>query len=119
MLLGERAGERVKKAGGLNGYVIACYNFVESGDIKFVHIMFADINGHQDKDPDWKYVGSKVNATTGSRRTETYNTNLKGKTKLRDGSAYLDRSVVNFGRWRQERLGSTPPWSIFAKNSIL
>lgn len=100
-------------------HVVACYNFEGSGDIKFIHIMIANINGHQSKDPDWKYVGSKVNAATGSRRTETYNTNLKGKTKLRDGSVYLDSSKVNFNRWRQERHGSTPPWSIFAKNSIL
>jgi transcriptional regulator with XRE-family HTH domain len=98
-------------------HVIACYNFLESGDIRFVHIMFANINGHQDESPDWKYVGSKVNTTTGSRRTETYVTNLKGTTKLRDGSVYLDRDKVNFKRWRQEREGSIPPWSIFAKNT--
>jgi len=97
-------------------HVIACYNFLETGGIKFVHIMFADINGHQHENSDWNYVGSKVNSTTGSRRTETYNTNLKGTTKLRDGSIYLDSSKVNFSRWRQEREGSIPPWSIFAKN---
>ena len=95
-------------------HVVACYNFVESGDIKFVHLMFADINGHQTSDPDWNYVGSKVNSTTGSRRTETYNTNLKGTTKLRDGSIYLDTSAVNFSRWRQSRNNFIPPWSIFA-----
>ena len=97
-------------------HVIACYNFLDTGDIKFVHIMLADINGHQHKSPDWNYVGSKANSTTGSRRTETYNTNLKGTTKLRDGSIYLDSSKVNFSRWRQKRDGSIPPWSIFAKN---
>lgn len=98
-------------------HVIACYNFIESGDIKFVHIMFANINGHQSDSPDWNYVGSKVNSTTGSRRTETYVTNLKGTTKLRDGSVYLDPEIVSYGRWRQERDGSIPPWSIFAKNT--
>lgn len=98
-------------------HVVACYNFVESGDIKFVHIMFADINGQQCESPDWNYVGSKVNSTTGSRRTETYNTNLKGTTKLRDGSVYLDSEKVTFSRWRQDREGSIPPWSIFAKNT--
>ena len=98
-------------------HVIACYNFVESGDIKFVHIMFADINGHQSQNPDWNYIGSNVNSTTGSRRTETYNTNLKGTTKLRDGSVYLDTDVVKYTRWRQERDGTIPPWSIFAKNA--
>ena len=96
-------------------HVIACYNFVASGDIKFVHIMIADINGYQTHNPDWNYVGSKINPIKGSRRTETYNTNLKGTTKLRDGSVFLDSDTVKFKRWRQEREGSIPPWSIFAK----
>lgn len=96
-------------------HVIACYNFVENGDIKFVHIMFAKLNGHQHKDSDWCYVGSKVNSDTGSRRTETYVTTLAGTTKLRDGSVYLDTSKVNFTRWRQARKGVAPPWSIFNK----
>ena len=98
-------------------HVIACYNFIESGDIKFVHIMFADLNGYQTDSPDWNYVGSKVNSVTGSRRTETYNTNLKGTTKLRDGSVFLDSDVVTFKRWRQEREDSVPPWSIFVKDT--
>jgi hypothetical protein len=51
---------------------------------------------------------------TGSRRTETYNTTLLGTTKLRDGSAFLDPTVVNFKRWRQKRRGAAPPYSIFA-----
>lgn len=97
-------------------HVIACYRFLETGDIKFVHIMFADINSHRHESPDWNYVGSKENSETGSRRTETYNTNLSGTTKLRDGSVYLDSSVVNFSRWRQARDGTIPPWSIFAKS---
>lgn len=96
-------------------HVIACYNFLDSGDIKFVHLMFGNLIGHQDDNSDWKYVGSKINSATGSRRTETYNTTLKGTTKLRDGSIYLDSSKVNFSRWRQERDGSLPHWSIFAK----
>ena len=96
-------------------HVIACYNFLETGDIKFVHIMFSNIDGHQHKNSDWNYLGSKVNSSTGSRRTETYNTNLKGTTKLRDGSIYLDSSKVNYSRWRQKRDGSIPPWSIFVK----
>jgi transcriptional regulator with XRE-family HTH domain len=33
-------------------HVIACYNFLETSDIKFVHIMFANINGHQCDSPD-------------------------------------------------------------------
>ncbi len=96
-------------------HVIACYNFLPDGDIVFVHIMFAWLNGHQHKNPDWSYVGSKVNEETGSRRTETYTTNLTGTTKLRDGSVYLNSEVVKFSKWRQERDGATPSWSIFAK----
>jgi DNA-binding XRE family transcriptional regulator len=95
-------------------HVIACYNFLESGDIQFIHIMFADLNGHQHPDSDWSYVGSKVNAETGSRRTETYTTSLAGTTKLRDGSAYLDTDKIDFSRWRQARKGDMPSWSIFA-----
>lgn len=100
-------------------HIIACYNFVENGDIKFVHLMFAKLNGHQHPNPDWGYVGSKVNSDTGSRRTETYVTTLTGTTKLRDGSVYIDSSKVNFARWHQARDGAIPPWSIFAKNNPL
>ena len=78
--------------------------------------MFADLNGHQDIDPDWKYLGSKVNQDTGSRRTETYVTNGKGTTKLRDGSVYFNYEAVDHRRWKQERKGALcPEWSIFAK----
>ena len=76
--------------------------------------MFAILNGHQDDEPDWKYLGSRVNEETGSRRTETYITNLKGLTKLRDGSTYLDPDYVKYSRWRQERSGVMPQYSIFA-----
>ena len=95
-------------------HVIACYNFLPDGDIKFVHLMFSELNGHQHTNPDWSYVGSKVNDDTGSRRTETYVTTLTGTTKLRDGSIYLDSDTVNYSRWRQARDGSIPAWSIFA-----
>jgi len=96
-------------------HLIACFTIEErSGNVRFVHVMMAVLNGHSHPEPDWTYVGSKVNPTTGSRRTETYNTTLIGTTKLRDGSVYLDPSVVNFGRWRQQRRGAMPDYSIFA-----
>lgn len=98
-------------------HVIACYNFLPDGDIVFVHIMFAELNGHQHKNSDWSYVGSKVNEATGSRRTETYTTNLAGTTKLRDGSVYLNPEVVKFSKWRQERAGNIPSWSIFSEET--
>jgi len=85
-----------------------------SGNIRFIHLMFAVLNGHSHPEPDWTYVGSKVNQTTGSRRTETYNTTLIGTTKLRDGSIFLDPNAVAFKRWRQQRRGLVPSYSIFA-----
>ena len=93
-------------------HVVACYGFLADGDILFKHVMFANLNGHNHPQSDWTYVGSRVNETTGSRRTETYTTNLIGTTKLRDGTVYLDPEV-NFSRWKQGRIGPCPPWSIF------
>ncbi|MER2529573.1 MAG: helix-turn-helix transcriptional regulator [Candidatus Competibacter denitrificans] len=108
-----KGGESHNGHGGW--HLIACYSFMENGDIQFIHIMFAHLNGHQHTEADWRYLGSKVNADTGSQRTETYATTLAGTTKLRDGSLYLDTSKVNFLRWRQARSGAVPPWSIFSK----
>ena len=96
-------------------HLIACFQIEsQTGNVRFVHLMFAVLNGHNQPEADWTYVGSKVNATTGSRRTETYNTTLAGVTKLRDGSVFLDPTIVNFKRWRQKRNGAPPPYSIFA-----
>jgi transcriptional regulator with XRE-family HTH domain len=68
-------------------HTVVCFEITNAG-IEFLHVMFAVLDGHNAINPDWKYVGSKVNEETGSRRTETYNTNLRGVTKLRDGSAF-------------------------------
>jgi DNA-binding XRE family transcriptional regulator len=98
-------------------HLVACFQIEpQLGNVRFVHMMFAVLNGHGHAEPDWTYVGSKVNATTGSRRTETYNTTLVGTTKLRDGSVFLDPTVVNFKRWRQGRKSALPAYSIFAKS---
>lgn len=97
-------------------HLVACFQIEPaSGLVRFVHVMLAVLNGHTHPQSDWVYVGSKVNATTGSRRTETYNTTLAGTTKLRDGTVYLDPSVVDFKRWRQARSGPVPPYSIFSR----
>jgi transcriptional regulator with XRE-family HTH domain len=94
-------------------HMVACYRIDrETHNIEFAHLMFAVLNGHAHPKPDWVYVGSKVNAVTGSRRTETYNTTLVGTTKLRDGSVYLDPSYIDPKRWRSKRLGDKPPWAI-------
>ncbi len=96
-------------------HLIACFQIEpQTGNVRFIHLMFAVLNGHNQPEPDWTYVGSKTNATTGSRRTETYNTTLTGLTKLRDGTVFLDPTAINFKRWRQERKGVTPSYSIFA-----
>ncbi len=99
-------------------HLVACFQIEpKTGNIRFIHLMFAVLNGHGHTEPDWTYVGSKVDETTGSRRTETYNTNLIGTTKLRDGSVYLDPGSIDFKRWRQERREDAPPpaYSIFRK----
>jgi transcriptional regulator with XRE-family HTH domain len=97
-------------------HLIACFQIEpQTGNVRFIHLMFAVLNGHNQTEPDWTYVGSKTNATTGSRRTETYNTTLAGTTKLRDGSVFLDSTAIDFKRWRQGRKGSVPSYSIFAK----
>ena len=97
-------------------HLVACFQIEpKTGNIRFIHLMFAVLNAHTHSEPDWKYVGSKVNAETGSRRTETYNTTPFGTTKLRDGSAFLDPIAVDFKRWRPQRRGPVPPFSIFAQ----
>ncbi len=96
-------------------HLVACFQIEpKTGNIRFIHLMFAVLNAHTHAEPDWKYVGSKVNAETGSRRTETYNTTPFGTTKLRDGSAFLDPAAVDFKHWRPQRRGPVPPFSIFA-----
>lgn len=97
-------------------HTIVCYEINEKWDIDFTLVMFADLHGHQTAEPDWEYVKSTVNLETGSQRTETYITNLFGKTKLRDGSIYLDPTKVNYRRWRQARRNNeaAPAWSIFS-----
>jgi len=94
-------------------HMVACYRIErQTCHIRFVHVMLAVLNGHTHAQPDWTYVGSKVNMQAGSRRTETYNTNPIGTTKLRDGSVYLDPTLVNFKRWRTKRLGDKPPYAL-------
>lgn len=112
-----KATIQVRKGGeshnGHSGWhTIICFEITDHG-IEFLHVMFAVLNGHQTRSPDWKYVGSRVNEITGSRRTETYNTNLKGTTKLRDGTAFLNHEKINPARWQQERDGRVPVHSIF------
>ena len=99
-------------------HVVACYDLDRvSGDICFIHVMFAYLNGHDREDADWKYVGSRVNEETGSQRTETYITNRNGTAKLRHGTVYLDTEKVKYHRWRTSQEVTIPAHSPFAKKS--
>jgi transcriptional regulator with XRE-family HTH domain len=113
-----KVGKGSESHNGHGGWhLIACYQSQEKGEVRFLHLMCAVLNDHRSQAPDWKYVGSRVNAQTGSQRTETYVTTPTGATKLRDGSVYID-PAIDFRRWRQERAGQpVPPWSIFARPS--
>ena len=110
-----KAGKGGESHNGHSGWhLIACFEVTQkTGDVLFTHVMLAPLKGHNEKDSDWKYLGSKVNAITGSQRTETYTTTLKGNTKLRDGSVYLDASRISFKRWKQERDEPVQRHSIF------
>lgn len=112
-----RPGKGGESHNGHSGWhVIACFNLnKDSGDVCFVHVMFADLIGHEKPDADWKYVGSKVNENTGSQRTETYTTTSIGTAKLRHGTAYLDTNAVNIARWRTPSLPVVSAHSPFVK----
>jgi transcriptional regulator with XRE-family HTH domain len=114
-----RPGKGGESHNGHSGWhVIACFNLDEaSGDIRFVHVMFADLIGHGQPHSDWKYCGSKVNRRTGSQRTETYLTNLAGTTKLRHGTVYLDKELVAFSRLRLSPHVPIPLYSPFQKKA--
>ena len=87
-------------------HLVVCFKLDSiSGDILFLHAMFAELKGYQHPDSDWAYVGSRVNKKTGSQRTETYNTTPAGKSKLRAGTVYMDTAHINTSRWR----GGKPP----------
>jgi len=99
-------------------HLIACYKITpETGNILFIHVMLANLNSHTHEFPDGNYVVSKVNEATGSRRTETYNTNVFGTAKLRDGSVYLDTDEIKHARWKHKRRDgiAIPAFSMFIK----
>jgi len=112
-----RPGKGGESHNGHSGWhVVACFSLdKDAGDIRFTHIMFADLIGHGRPDADWKYLGSKVNETTGSQRTETYITTPVGTAKLRHGSVYLDTNLVDISRWRTSTIVEAPEHSPFGK----
>ncbi len=110
-----RPGKGGESHNGHSGWhVISCFLLDEvSGDIEFVHVMFANLIGHGKKGADWKYVGSKVNITTGSQRTETYKTTPAGTAKLRHGTVYLNTNRITINRWRTDKTVKVPLHSPF------
>ena len=110
-----RVGKGGESHNGHSGWhLVACFKLKpDSGDILFIHAMFAELIGHTRPDSDWNYVGSRVDSVSGSQRTETYSTTGIGTTKLRDGSAYLDPNEISYKRWRRQHTGPIPKCSIF------
>jgi len=113
-----RPGKGGESHNGHSGWhMVACFSLDKaSGDIRFVHVMFAELMGHGKPKADWKYVGSKVNEATGSQRTETYTTTPAGTAKLRHGTVYLDTAAINITRWRTDSSNPAPAYSPFRKN---
>lgn len=105
-----RPGKGGESHNGHSGWhVVACFDLNEkTGDIVFIHVMFADLIGHGKAGADWSYVPSKVNKDTGSQRTETYTTTSGGTAKLRHGTAYLDTTKIEIKNWKTFA-GITPP----------
>lgn len=116
-----RPGKGGESHNGHSGWhVIACYELDKtSGDICFIHIMFANLVGHGRAKADWKYVGSTVNKDTGSQRTETYVTTPGGTAKLRHGTVYLNRQKINVSRWRTSPAVPAPLGSPFKKRPVV
>jgi transcriptional regulator with XRE-family HTH domain len=110
-----RPGKGGESHNGHSGWhLVACFSLDKvSGDIRFTHVMFADLIGHGKSGADWKYVGSKINEATGSQRTETYTTTPEGTAKLRHGTVYLDTSVIDTIRWRTAPAVPVPLYSPF------
>ena len=116
-----KASNKPFKGGeGHNGHtgwhIVVCYQILDSGDIEFVHVEIAYLNGFELANADWKYQGSKRNAND-SQRTETYITTSIGTAKLRDGTMYMNPNYVNITKTlkknRHELSFSVPTFSPF------
>jgi len=110
-----RPGKCGESHNGHSGWhLVGCFSLdKESGAVRFTHVMFAELVGHGKAKADWKYVGSKVNAATGSQRTETYTTTPRGTAKLRHGTVYLDTEAIDISRWRTDASIKAPAYSPF------
>lgn len=82
---------------GHNGHsgwhIVVVYQLTDEGDVHFQTAAFANLNGFETANPDWKYQGSSVNSNN-SQRTETYVTNSSGTAKIRDGTFYFNSDIT-------------------------
>lgn len=89
---------------GLGGWhLVASYGFDSVGNAIFSSVKIARLEPYREDLPeeksDWKYLGSKLNRKTGTRRTETFVTTNRGMWKLRHGTVYIDPHL--WPNWRR------------------
>jgi len=116
-----RPGKGGESHNGHGGWhLIACYNMnEEDGDIRFVHIMAADLIGWEHGEKDWKHSKSTKAKGGGTGHIDTYETTPQGHAKLRDGTVYLDTDMVtNWRGWRRNSPQPTPAYSIFYRPTL-
>jgi len=112
-----RAGKGGESHNGHGGWhlIAGFHTDEETGAIRFVHVQVATLERYRegaDVPQDWTYYGSSRDDETGSQRTETYSTTLRGTSKLRDGTAYLDTDrVENWKRWQHDDSIEIPSYS--------
>ena len=116
-----RAGKGAESHNGHGGWhlIAGFHTDEETGAVRFVHIQLAQLeayNTEKDKQGrpfDWTYYGSSRDEETGSQRTETYATTLRGTTKLRNGTVYLDTDAVDsWTRWQVDDSVALPPHAL-------
>ncbi len=124
-----KASNKPFKGGeGHNGHtgwhIVVCFNLLDNGDIEFVQVEIANLNGYEmgNNISDWKYQGSSRNDND-SQRTETYVTTNIGTAKLRDGSVYFNHEEVKISKnlisARNKVNLQIPYFSIFSKAETL
>ena len=111
-----KGGESHNGHGGW--HLVACYEVEkDSGNIQFSHIMIGELVSYDVGEIDWHFCKS-TNEGGRTRHIETYYTTSRGTQKLRDGTIYLDLSLVtNWKRWRTYKSPDyiSPSYSIFRR----
>jgi transcriptional regulator with XRE-family HTH domain len=94
-------------------HLAARYDVDGRGDICFMHLMLAELKGHDGSEADWRKVAAARGVTE-----HRYEATPSAITKLLDGSLLLVSAPPS--QWKQlehRRPGEAPPpWSIFARN---